>query len=216
MLIKNKNKLSHIIISLLLFITINNAIAQQKEKKVNAFMFYMNAPSATILIPEKSDECEIGKTSWMTDLGMEVKLRGLITLSGGVGIGSIKDYNPFTQNTTLGEKESTFMTYSYNLKSGIWIPEFSVLKKRDLHVAMGANLGWEGFTGTRKIENCSDCRSDHFSFKNGIFAEPEMNFFFFQDYLGIGTSYRYYFNNSDLEYKIVLLKLILRINQPIQ
>ena len=210
----NKPSLTFLSIFFLLFIETINCTAQEKQKRGSAFMLYLNTPSATIITSEKSDEYEIGRTSWMADFGLEYKFRGIATLSGGVGIGDIKDNNSFTQNTNMGEMESSFTTYSYNVKSGIWIPEFSIFPQRDLHVAIGTNLGIEGLAGKREIENCSNCSSEDFSFSGGLFAEPEVNFFFYQDILGVGTSYRYYFTSSDLEYKIVLLKLILRINQP--
>lgn len=201
-----------LLLAVFLVIAYNPAFTQIKEKD-NCFILFMNAPSGTKIPTTLADEYEIGEMSWMADLGMEYKLKQIVSFSSGVGMGSIKDHASFTQNTTMGEKESTFTTFSYYFKTGIWIPDISLMKDRDLMMALGSNVGYEGLGGKREIEDCIDCKEEKFNFKGGFFLEPELNLFFFQNLLGVGTSYRYYFTASDLEYKIVILKLMLRIDQ---
>ena len=211
---KRKNFLNirySLILTVFVFFAYNLAFAQTK-KKDNSFILFMNAPSGTKISSSLAEEYEIGNTTWMCDLGLEFKLKQLVSFSSGVGMGGAKDHASFTQNTTMGEKESTFTTFSYYFKSGIWVPEFSVMKDRDLMLALGSSVGIEGLSGKREIEDCIDCKEEKFDFDGGFFLEPELNLFFFQNLLGVGTSYRYYFTASDLEYKIVILKLMLRID----
>ena len=143
-------------------------------------------------------------------MGLQTRLFDFVGISAGLGYGSIKDHNSFTQGTTWGTLESSFTTLSYDFKAGLWTPEIKIFKNRDIKVAGGSSLGIEGFSGRREIVNCKDCNVEKFRFKAGVFIEPEINFFFYKDLLGIGTSYRYFFGDSDLNYSWTILKLMIR------
>ncbi len=182
----------------------------QEDEKKHWIGAYLTAPTMTSIRDGKSSDLNIGNTAWMVEMGLQARLFDFVGISAGLGYGSIKDHNSFTQGTTWGTLESSFTTLSYDFKAGLWTPEIKIFKNRDIKVAGGSSLGIEGFSGRREIVNCRDCNVEKFRFKAGVFIEPEINFFFYKDLLGIGTSYRYFFGDSDLNYSWTILKLMIR------
>ncbi|MBN2275181.1 MAG: hypothetical protein JXR41_03910 [Bacteroidales bacterium] len=200
-----------ILIMLLMSMVLSCPVYAQKTKP-GSFIIYMNAPHLAKLSEDKSTETSTAQNIWAAELGMELRLFRYTGISFGVSFGSIKDYNTFDQLTTHGEMESSFNTYSLNAKAGLWSPPIIPFEKRDLQIVFRVNGGYEHMTGKREIDECVDCREDKYDIKAGFFAEPEVNFFFFQNLLGIGTAYRYYFSETDLKYNMVILRLMLRID----
>jgi len=188
-----------------------DALCQEQEGKHQLIM-YMTAPTMTTIRDGKSDDLDIGNKAWMAEIGICTKLYHLIGISGALGYGSIKDYNTFTQSTTWGDLESSFTTLSYDFKAGIWTPELGLIKDRKLNVSAGTSIGVEGFSGRREIVNCEDCEVEKYKFKGGFFVEPEINFFFCQNLIGVGTSYRYFFGDNDLISSWTLLKIMVRFD----
>lgn len=194
------------------FIAIHpDTLCQEKEGK-HQFIMYMTAPTMTTIREGRSDELDIANRAWMAEIGVGTKLYHLIGISGALGYGGIKDYNTFTQGTTWGDLESSFTTLSYDFKAGIWTPELGLIKDRKLNVSAGASIGVEGFSGRREIVNCKDCEVEKYKFKGGFFVEPEINFFFYQNLIGVGTSYRYFFGDIDLNSSWTLLKIMVRFD----
>lgn len=200
------------IMSIVMFYAGFSLQCKAQQSKAGSFIIYLDAPTFSKLTSEKSDEISIAENLWAAELGLEVRLLKYTGLSFGVGFGSVKDHNAFSQQTTHGEKESSFNTYALNAKGGFWSPPIVPFEKRDLQIVFRANAGYEWVTGKREIDDCVDCVEEKYDFTAGVFAEPEVNFFFFQNLLGIGTAYRYYFQQTDLKYNIVMLKLMLRID----
>ncbi len=183
-----------------------------QEKKEHSFVLYLNAPSMIKLTNDRADEVSIKDAVWAADMGLEFRFFTYSGLTLGVGFGSAKDYNSFSQNTTMGEKESSFNFFLYDLKAGFWSPDIKLLKKRDLKMNLRANVGYEGMTGKREIDDCTNCEEEKFGFEAGLFLEPEINFFFYQNLVGLGTAYRFYLMDSDTKFKYVLLKIMLRLD----
>lgn len=206
-----KQPILPIVIFMMIFTAFSIQCTAQKSK-ANSFIIYLDAPTLSKLTSEKSDEISIAENLWAAELGLEVRLLKYTGLSFGVGFGSVKDHNAFSQQTTQGEQESSFNTYAINAKGGFWSPPIVPFDKRDLQIVFRANAGYEWVTGKREIDECTDCAEEKYEVSAGVFAEPEVNFFFFQNLLGIGTAYRYYFQQTDLKYNIVMLKLMLRID----
>ncbi len=196
----------------LLTIVCPSDLCYGQEMKNNSFLFYLNAPSMTILSPERADEIQIARNIWSADLGLEFRLFKYTGFTLGLGFGSAKDHNSFTQGTTMGEKESSFNVAMYELKVGFWTPDIAVLKERDLVVNFRANAVFDGMAGKREIDDCVDCGEEKFRIDGGLSVEPEIDFFFFQNFVGLGFAYRYYFLESDIQHKLVLLKLMLRLD----
>ncbi len=201
---------------MLLLIVANFVKAQVSEvnsqPKRNSFLIYLSVPSVTTITMEKANLTGIGPHEWGFDLGLGFRFHRHFYTAGEIGLGSFKDNNSFTNNTTLGEMSSSFNTVHYNIEIGIWTSPVHISKKRDLELAGGINGGIGGFRGTREINNCSDCESEHFKFTNTPFIEPELNAYFFQGIFGIGTSYRYYFSGGDLLNRITILKLLVKMD----
>ena len=183
-----------------------------QDKKNHSFVLYLNAPSMTKIVTDKADEISIKDVVWAADMGLEFRFFTYSGLTLGVGFGSAKDYNSFTQNTTMGEKESSFNFFLYDLKAGFWSPDIKLLKKRDLVMNLRANAGYEGMTGKREIDDCTNCQEEKYGFEAGLFLEPEINFFFYRNLIGLGSAYRFYLMEADTQYKIVLLKIMLRLD----
>ena len=200
-----KNALAIIMIGLMF-----QEVHCQEEEKKHWIGFYLTTPTKTSIREGKSADLNIGNTAWMVEMGLQTRLFDLVGISAGLGYGSIKDHNSFTQSTTWGTLESSFTTLSYDFRAGLWTPEFKVLKNRDIKVSGGSSFGFEGFSGRREIVNCRDCNVEKFRFKGGFMLEPEVNFFFYKDLLGVGTSYRYFLGDGDLNYSWTILKLMMR------
>lgn len=188
-----------------------DAECQNKEKK-HQFIIYLTTPTMTTIRDGKSPDPDIENKAWMAEIGMGTKLFQIVGISGATGLGSIKDNNSFTQNTTAGTLESTFTTLCYDFKAGLWTPEIKLIKSRDLKLSVGTSIGIEGFSGKREIEDCIDCIEEKYEFKGGFFVEPELNLFFFQDLIGLGTSYRHFFDGSDLKNSWTILKIMIKTN----
>ena len=190
---------------------LSTAQCQENEGK-HQFIMYVTAPTMTTISADKADEYGIGDRAWTMEVGMQTKLFHLVGISGALGYGGMKDYNPFTQGTTWGTLESSFSTLSYDFKAGLWTPVLALMKERDLNLSAGASVGFEGFSGRREIVNCDDCEVEKFSFKGGFFVEPEISLFFYKNLIGVGSSYRYFFGNSDLISSWTLLKVMVRFD----
>jgi hypothetical protein len=201
-----------VLLSLIIVFAVFSTYCQAQEMKSGSFIIYLNAPSMTKIKAETSDEISIAQNAWAAELGLEVRMFRYTGISFGVGFGSVKDYNSFSQQTTQGEKESSFNTFTINAKAGFWSPPVIPFAKRDLQINFRANAGYDWVTGKREIDECADCKEEKYNLEAGFFAEPEINFFFFQNLLGIGTAYRYYIPQTDLKYSIIMLKLMLRID----
>lgn len=186
-----------------------DAFCQEDEKK-HRIGVSLTTPTMTSIAGAKSAELNIDHKAWMIEMGLQAKLFDLVGISAELGYGAIKDHGSFTQNTTWGTLESSFTTLSYDFKAGLWTPEVRLIKKRDVKFCAGAWLGIEGFSGRREIVNCKNCDVEKYSFQAGFFIEPEINFFFYKDILGIGTSYRYFFGDNDINYSWAILKLMYR------
>lgn len=190
-------------------------VCAQESKGKHHFLMYMTAPTMTFLNQDRSSELEIGDMAWTMELGVQSKLYGWIGISGALGYGGTKDYNSFSQGTTWGTLESSFTTLSYDFKAGVWSPHFSLTKMNKdegLNFTAGISSGYEGFSGRREIVNCENCDVEKFSFRGGFFVEPEISIFFLKNLLGVGTSYRYFVGNSDLNASWTLLKLMVRFD----
>lgn len=203
---------SRILILLLLMLMVMPDAQSQDEKKKHHIIMYFTAPTKTTIDIAKANSLDIGDQAWTMEVGVETKLFGRIGISGGLGYGAVKDNNSFSQNTTWGQLESSFSTLTYDFKVGIWTPELDLLKEGKLHFSGGASLGYEGFSGRREIVNCEDCKVEKFEFEGGIFVEPEINFFFYQDLIGLGTSYRYFFGENDIKTSWTILKIMVRMD----
>lgn len=206
-----KQPILSIVISVIIFAALSLQCTAQ-QSKTGSFIIYMNAPSMSKIKAETSDEISIAQNEWAAELGLETRMFRYTGISFGVGFGSVKDYNSFSQQTTQGEKESSFNTFAINAKAGLWSPPVIPFAKRDLQIVVRANVGYNWVTGKREIDDCADCMEEKYDLSAGLFAEPEVNFFFFQNLLGIGTAYRYYIPQTDLKYSIIMLKLMLRID----
>ena len=182
------------------------------KPKHHSFIMYFNLPTVTTITSEKANLIGIGPHEWGFDFGLGLRLYRHINIAGEIGIGSFKDNNSFSNSTTLGEMESSFNSVHYFIEIGIWTAPVHLSKTRDLELAAGLNTGVGGFHGSREINNCSDCERESFSFQSSPFLEPELNFYFFQGYFGIGTSYRYYFSGGDLLNRITILKLLVKLD----
>lgn len=195
-----------------LFAGIHSGASCQDDKGKHQFIMYVTAPTRTMVSEEISDEYGIGNKAWTMELGIQTKLYGLIGISGALGYGGIKDYNPFSQNTTWGNLESSFSVLSYDFKAGPWTPVLRLSKQRELNLSAGASIGFEGFSGRREIVNCEDCEVEKFKFNGGFFVEPEIHLFFYKNLLGVGTSYRYFFGYDDLIGGWTILKMMVRFD----
>lgn len=187
----------------------------QDSRGKHHFLMYLTAPTMTFLNEDKTSELEIGDVAWTMEIGVQSKLNGWIGISGALGYGGIKDYNSFSQGTTWGTLESSFTTLSYDFKAGVWSPHFSLTKTKNdegLNFTAGVSSGYEGFSGRREIVNCENCDVEKFSFRGGIFVEPELSFFFLRNLLGVATSYRYFVGNGDLNSSWTLLKVMVRFD----
>jgi hypothetical protein len=205
-------KFINYLLSILILTSILPDLSGQIRENKHHFLMYVTAPTVTNIEDVKSNELDIGEQAWTFEMGVETKLFGLIGISGGLGYGSIKDHNSFSQNTTWGVLESSFSILTYDFKAGMWTPELDLLKKRSLKVSAGLSMGYEGFSGRREIVNCEDCQVEKYKFKGGFFVEPEISFFFYHDLIGLGTSYRYYFGNIDLMNSWTILKIMVRMD----
>jgi len=192
--------------------TISMDVCAQESKGKHQFLMYLTAPTMTYLNEVKSTDLEIGDIAWTMEVGVQTKLYGLIGISGALGYGGVKDHNSFSQSTTWGTLESSFSTLSYDFKAGAWTPLWNVKKGGNLSFTAGFSLGYEGFSGRREIVNCEDCKVEKYQFTGGFFAEPEISFFFLQNLLGVGTSYRYFFGETDLNGSWTILKMMVRFD----
>lgn len=201
----------HLII-IFIFAAVITDVHCQEDKGKHQFIMYLTAPTMTTLNEAKSNDLEIGDKAYTMELGVQTKLYGLIGISGALGYGGTKDNNSFTQSTTWGTLESSFSTLSYDFKAGIWTPQLYLKKGGDLNFSAGISSGYEGFSGRRQIVNCEDCKVEKYKFKGGFFVEPEISIFFYQNLFGVGTSYRYFFGDTDLNSSWTILKLMVRFD----
>jgi hypothetical protein len=188
-----------------------DAQCQERDRK-HQFIMYLTAPTKTPISETKSSALNIGDKAWTMEVGVQTKLWGLIGISGALGYGGAKDNGSFTQSTTWGDLESSFTTLSYDFKVGMWTPPLNLIKGGGLNFSAAGSVGYEGFSGTREIVNCEDCEKEKYSFKGGFFVEPEISFYFYQDLFGVGTSYRYFLGDGDLNGSWTILKLMVRFD----
>ena len=201
----------NVLISFTIAAILPAAQCQEREGK-HQFIMYVTAPTMTAVSADKSDEYGIGDKAWTMEVGVQTKLYSWIGISGALGYGGMRDYNPFSQGTTWGTLESSFSTLSYDFKAGAWTPELGLIKGGKLNLSAGLSAGYEGFSGRREIVNCEDCEVEKFSFKGGFFVEPEINLFFYKNLIGVGSSYRYFLGDNDLISSWTLLKVMVRFD----
>ncbi|MCP4311139.1 MAG: hypothetical protein GY790_07755 [Bacteroidetes bacterium] len=188
-----------------------NVNAQESRGK-HQFLMYLTAPTMTFLDEDRSADLNIGDVAWTMEVGVQSKLYGLVGISGSLGYGGVKDHNSFTQSTTWGTLESSFTTLTYDFSTGIWSPLWYLNGQDGLSFTGGLSLGYEGISGRREIVNCDNCDVEKYSFNGGFFLEPELSFYFLQDLVGVGTSYRYFFGDTDLNGSWTILKLLVRFD----
>ena len=208
----NMKKLTVLFITCFVVIFIKTSIYCQHDKRGRHFItLFMNAPTITKISSDVASEIGIANTNWGFDLGLSGRFYRILNVSADIGLGGIKDHQSFTQSTTLGSMESSFNTYQYSFSGGIWTPELSMFKNK-IHVSTGINSGLQGNRGKREIDNCRDCKEEKYKFTAGFFVEPELQVFFGGKIFGLGSSYRFLTSDSDVHYKVTVLKLIIRGN----
>ncbi|MBN1790392.1 MAG: hypothetical protein JW830_07850 [Bacteroidales bacterium] len=185
---------------------------QDLKEKHSSIILYMNVPSMAKIPEKQAEEISIAQRAWGADLGLELRLFRYAGLAIGVGMGSVKDHNSFSQNTTMGELESSFNLYNIDSKAGIWFPPIFPLKDRDLQINFRTNVGYEHIIGKREIDECKDCHEEKYKIASTIYLEPELDLFFYQNLIGVGTACRWYLSPNEIKYKIILLKLMLRLD----
>ncbi len=123
-------------------------------------------------------------------LGLNVDLSYTYNgLRGAVGLGSVflSDNAAFSQTV-----EDQFGNVSEaDSSAGITAFTFEVGYEYDLtrEVSASINAGYMFLTGSRSIENCSDCDKDTFDLDNGFYVEPEIGYYFAE--WGVGARYIY-------------------------
>ena len=75
------------------------------------------------------------------------------------------DTQQFRQSTTRGTKRSFVDAWSGSVWAGLRAPAMARL-------VVGANGGFQGFSASRTIPDCVDCRVDKLSLNGGMFVEP--------------------------------------------
>lgn len=108
---------------------------------------------------------------------------------GAVGFGSVflSDNAAFSQTVedefgNLSEAESSAAIGAFTMELGY---EYKLTRE----ITASVNAGYMFLTGSRSIENCSDCETDKFDLDSGFYVEPEIGYYF-ADW-GIGARYIY-------------------------
>lgn len=194
------------IISLLISITGFSAKGQLK-KLIHSYSLYTTMPTLTWIDSEKADNIGIKKLSYQIEFGLGVQVLKVVKLSIGVGFGRGKDSNGFAQNTTSGILDSKFTIFNMFASGGLVTPEIKLPK---FLILTGVNVGYERYSGEREIVNCVNCHNEDYNFEAGLFVEPEINILFKEGAIGLGTAYRYYLGEHELNGSWVVIKLVAR------
>lgn len=128
-------------------------------------------------------------------------------LRGAIGLGSVflADEAGFSQTVedqygNVSEAESNAGITFFTLEGGY---------EYDLTPALSAsvNAGYMLLTGSRSIENCSDCNKEDFDLTNGLYLQPKIGYYFAE--WGLGASYLY--SQSSTVQSAFALSLIWRL-----
>ncbi len=132
----------------------------------------------------------------------------IASLSLDFGVQSHKDDKSFSQSvaaqysTDVSQAESSLTSFFFSVGLGARTPVFNFVNK--LAVQVGAEAGYTFVMwGKRQIDNCSDCRVDHFLIGSGFYIEPFLAFPLYylkhsHGGMGFEVSYRHYLQDQDI------------------
>jgi hypothetical protein len=105
------------------------------------------------------------------------------------------DTESFRQSTTAGNLRSYVDAWSGSLWGGLRTPPMSKL-------VIGANSGFQGFTASRSIPDCVDCRIDDLSLNGGMFIEPAA--YFRGNRAGAHVAYRHFLGDGHVKSTVLI------------
>ncbi len=146
----------------------------------------------------------IGKSGIGFILSAGAPVYKVLAFSLDAGVEFFDDKKQFTQQTTGGEMSSSVSMLYGSIAAGLVTPRIRFSKNpKGLGLVLGMYYGTEWIGGDRSIEKCVDCRSENVDLKGGVYREPALQIYI-SGSTGVGLSYRYYNDRSDLKNRLIL------------
>lgn len=159
---------------------------------------------STTLDAERAHEQGIGTWGIGLEFGGGLHVENILLAGVQVSGQFTRDRDPFWNDTTGGEMQSTVMYFDVSPFVGVQTPALKIAPHQALRLGVSYGKTWA--KATRSIDNCVDCDSESMHFRGGTYIEP---------FISVGTirhrgsmvvmSTRIYDKQSDMKFAVLVL-----------